>query len=79
MQCDVPVICSNTTSMPEVAGNAALLVDPFNVEDIKNAMVQVYTDRFLRDILVQRGGEQKNLFSWERTAGLLWQSIEKAL
>ena len=79
MQCDVPVICSNTTSMPEVAGNAALLVNPFDVDDIKSGMIKLYADASLRQALVEKGRLQRNVFSWERTAGLLWQSIEKAL
>jgi glycosyltransferase involved in cell wall biosynthesis len=79
MQCDVPVICSNTTSMPEVAGDAALLVDPFEVDAIKNAMIKIYSDASLRQALIEKGRIQKNLFSWERTATLLWQGIERIL
>ncbi|MEJ7768868.1 MAG: glycosyltransferase family 1 protein [Chitinophagaceae bacterium] len=79
MQCDIPVISSNTTSMPEVAGNAALLVDPYNVEAIKSAMVRLYSDPALRNELVVKGRLQKNIFSWERTANDMWKSIEKCL
>lgn len=79
MQCDVPVICSNTTSMPEVAGDAALLVDPFNVEDIKTAMIRVYSDPTLRNELINKGRLQRNTFSWERTSNDMWKSIEKCL
>jgi glycosyltransferase involved in cell wall biosynthesis len=79
MQCDVPVICSNTTSMPEVAGNAALLVNPFTVDEIKNAMIRMYKDAALRCALIEKGRIQKNFFSWEKTADLLWQSVEKIL
>ena len=79
MQCDVPVISSNTTSMPEVAGDAALLVDPYNVEAIKDAMVQVYSDPALRAALISKGRHQKQQFSWKRTADLLWQSMQRCL
>lgn len=79
MQCDVPVISSNTTSMPEVAGDAALLVDPFDVEAIKTAMAQVYSNPALRTDLIEKGRRQKLLFSWEKTAAALWKSMEKCL
>lgn len=79
MQCEVPVICSNVSSMPEVAGNAALLADPLNVEQIASAMKQIFTDKALRDDLILKGKIQKDLFSWSRTAELLWQSATKCL
>ena len=77
MQCDVPVVCSNTTSMPEVAGNAALLVDPFAVESIKDGLVQIYQDAALRKNLIEKGRARKDVFTWERSASLLWQGIQK--
>jgi glycosyltransferase involved in cell wall biosynthesis len=79
MQCDVPVICSNVTSMPEVAGDAALLVNPLNVIDIKNAMIKIYKSGSLRDDLITKGRIRKTFFSWEKTADLLWASITKCL
>ena len=77
MQCDVPVISSNSTSMPEVAGDAALLVSPFSVEEIRDAMVNLYSDPALRSRLISKGRQQKQQFSWEKTAGLLWSSIQQ--
>lgn len=79
MQCEVPVICSNVTSMPEVAGPAALQVDPLNVDEITNAMLQLYRDEKLRKDLVEAGKLQKLNFSWDKSAGLLWKSIEKTM
>ena len=80
MQSGVPIICSNVTSMPEVAGDAALLVNPFDIENIANAMKQLCDNKDdLRSKLIQKGFVQKKLFTWERTAGLLWQSIERAI
>ena len=80
MQSGVPVICSNVTSMPEVAGEAALFVNPFDIENIANAMKQLCDNKDnLRSKLIEKGFVQKKLFTWERTAGLLWQSIEKAI
>lgn len=77
--CDTPVITSNITSMPEVAGNAALLVDPFSVDSISSAMAKIANDENLRKELVSRSRERRQLFSWQRSADLLWSSIEKAL
>ena len=78
-QSDVPVICSNTTSMPEVAGNAALMVDPFNTEDIAEKMIQLWNNHFLRKELIVKGRLQKNLFTWKRTAELLYKAIQNCV
>ncbi len=77
MQCDVPVITSNCTSMPEVAGDAALLVDPSLVEQIAGAMTSMANDRKLREKLIENGRKQREKFSWDKTADLMWSSIEK--
>lgn len=73
----VPVITSNTTSMPEVAGEAALLVDPFDVHSIQKAMESLLEDRALQARLVEKGLIQANKFSWDDTAARLWAAIEK--
>ena len=78
-QSEIPVICSDTTSMPEVAGYAALLVDPFTPEDIANKMHMLFKDETLRKELVAKGSDQKKLFTWERTASLLYDSIMKCV
>ena len=75
MQSGVPVICSNVTSMPEVAGDAAWMVDPFNIEDIAGGMEKLSTDNELRKQLIAKGHIQKKKFSWEQTARLLWECI----
>ena len=72
---ETAVITSNVTSMPEVSGDAAMLVDPISVEDISHAMKQLSTDSSLRDEMIRRGRERRTLFSWERTANLLWKSM----
>ena len=77
MQSDVPIISGNTTSLPEVAGNAALYVDPFTVEEIAAAMTRMTTDVALRQSLIEHGRIQRQKFSWEKTAEKLWSSIEK--
>jgi glycosyltransferase involved in cell wall biosynthesis len=78
MECNVPIIASNVTSIPEVVGNAALMVDPLDIEQVKESMKKVSFDPILRRELVEAGKIRKELFSWERTSSLLWTSIEKA-
>lgn len=75
----VPVITSNVTSMPEVAGDAALLVDPFSVEAISEALERIATDRVLCAEMVRKGTERASFFSWDKAANDLWNSIQKAL
>lgn len=79
MNCDIPVITSNITSMPEVAQEAALLVDPFSVESITNAMVAIYKNENLRKTLVEKGRKRKMDFNWDKTAESLWRTIEKTV
>lgn len=79
MQSDVPVITSNVTSMPEVAGDAALLTDPSSAEQIAGAMQTLAQDEKLRQSLIQKGRQQRQKFSWDKTASRLWKSMEKCL
>jgi len=74
-----PVITSNVTSMPEVAASGALIVDPFSANDIAKAMVTITLDDALRHKLVQIGEQRAKDFSWDKTAQLLWKSIERAM
>ncbi|MBL7944190.1 MAG: hypothetical protein JNM00_15575, partial [Flavobacteriales bacterium] len=67
------------TSMPEVAGDAALLVDPMSVEDITDAMVKVATDEGLCRALAKRGLERASDFSWDSTSEKLWESMQRAI
>lgn len=78
-QCQVPVITSRVTSMPEVAGDAALLVDPFDIESITDAMQGILSDEFYRADLISRGQQRLQLFSWDRTASLLFDSMMRSL
>lgn len=77
--CHVPVITSDVTSMPEVAGDAALLVDPFSVESITEAMVRIASDEKLRTDLIEKGKKRMARFSWQQSADRLWESIEKTM
>ena len=76
MNAGVPVICSNTTSLPEVGGNAVLYVDPFSLSQIKDAMIRIFQEKDLRDSLIEKGFVQKEKFSWDKTAELLWGSMQ---
>ena len=73
-----PVITSNTSSMPEVAGEAAMIVDPYSVEQITEALCRLKVDDAYRNNLIEKGKERQHLFTWDRTAEMLWQTIEKA-
>ena len=68
MACGVPVISSNTSSMPEVAGGAAMLVDPLDADQMAAAIVRVLGDEGLRDGLRQQGIARARQFSWEAAA-----------
>lgn len=68
MACGTPVVASNTSSIPEVVGDAALLFDPYNVEEIANAMYRALTNEQLRDELRQKGFKRAKQFSWEKAA-----------
>jgi len=68
MACGVPVICSNVSSLPEVAGDAALLVDPHDPAALATALRRVLDDRELRRDLIERGRRQVARFSWQACA-----------
>jgi glycosyltransferase involved in cell wall biosynthesis len=68
MACGTPVICSNASSLPEVAGDAALLVDPRDTEALADALARLVVDEGLRRELVERGFRQMQRFSWRRCA-----------
>jgi len=79
MRCGTPVITSNVTSMPEVAGDAALFVNPFSIDSIAAAMLKIAEDENLRKELNTKGLERSKDFSWQKTADRLWDCVEKTL
>jgi glycosyltransferase involved in cell wall biosynthesis len=79
MYCDIPVITSAVSSLPEVGGNAVMYVNPSSVDSIKSAMLAMFCDSNMRKDLIEKAKIQREQFSWERTAGLLWDCIEKCL
>ncbi len=66
--CGCPVVCSNVSSLPEIAGEAACYFDPYSEESIKNSVVKILTDSNLREELINKGYEQLKKFSWQKTA-----------
>ena len=79
MQCGTPVITGNLTSLPEVVGDAGLMVDPFDARAIAAALGHVVEDAALREELRGRGLERASRFSWRATAALTLEAYERAL
>lgn len=79
MACGTAVITSDTTSLPEVVGNAAYKVSPNSISEISTAMLDLSTNQSEVDKLVERGFERLKLFTWKKSAVALWSSIEKTL
>jgi glycosyltransferase involved in cell wall biosynthesis len=77
MQCEVPVICSNTSSMPEVAGDAAILVNPHSMEEIANAMHSLHRNDELASTLIDKGRQQRQRFSWDVSADRVWNVLSE--
>ncbi len=75
----VPVITSNVTSLPEVAGDAAIQVDPFSVDAIAKALEQVANDSSLRQSLIEKGLNRAQSFDWDESAKKFWTIIERTI
>ena len=78
MASDCPIICSRAASIPEVVGDAALLFDPNDPEEMADSMHRILTDEELRRTLVKAGRERALQFSWERTAHETLKVLEEA-
>jgi len=78
MACGVPVIVSNTTSLPEVVGEAGLLVNPYKVDEIKVAIIKVLTDSTLRNDLIRKGLERSRGFTLKKTADQILEIFVEA-
>jgi glycosyltransferase involved in cell wall biosynthesis len=79
MKCEIPVITTNVTSLPEIAGDAALFVSPDSPGSIRDGMIRVVREEGLREELIKKGRERRELFSWDHTSGILWNSMKKVL
>jgi glycosyltransferase involved in cell wall biosynthesis len=77
MKSGVPVLSSNKTCLPEVAGDAALFFDPFNVNDIAKKLEIISKDELLRETLIKRGYKKSQDYNWDKAAKQTWQTLEK--
>lgn len=68
MACGVPVVASNLTSVPETAGNAAIIINPDDIDELSGAILKVISDRVLRNELVSKGFDRVQHFTWKTTA-----------
>jgi len=79
MSCNVPVITSNRSAMPEVAGEAALLIEPNSIESIFLAIFKIQNDNKLRQDLIIKGQKNLSRFSWNNSAAIFWNSVLKTI
>jgi glycosyltransferase involved in cell wall biosynthesis len=79
LSCGVPVLCSNTSALPEVAGDAAVLVNPLEVVDIARGLQEITTNEDLRKTLIERGYQQVQNFTWPACADVLLKVFEEVL
>lgn len=79
MACGTPVLTSNVCSLPEVVGDAAIVVDPLDVEGIAEGIRRLTEDSRLRDELRRRGLERARQFSWNETARGVWEVLQTAV
>ncbi|MEO0077059.1 MAG: glycosyltransferase family 1 protein [candidate division WOR-3 bacterium] len=77
MACGTPVITSNISSLPEVAGDAAVLVNPYSVSEIANAIKEVLSNEKERQLMVERGLENVKRFNWEKAAQKVIEVFEE--
>jgi len=74
-----PVVASNTSALPEVVGNAALMVNPENVFEISRALLRVLTDQALRERMKAAGIEQSQRFSWDASVRRMLELYEQVV
>jgi len=79
MACGAPVVCSNSSSLPEVVGDAALLIDPADTAGLHSAMRSVLEDPILRADLARRSLVQAQKFSWQKAVDELEQVYRSLL
>ena len=79
MACGCPVITSNISSLPEIVGNAGVLMDPYDPDDLSRKMYQILINKTLQNDLQKKGLKQAKKFSWEKSAHETWKIYEKVL
>lgn len=76
MKCGIPILSGNKTSLPEVAGDAAIYCDPFDVKSIEAGLQKLSSDQQLREQLSEKGITRSKQFSWDQTAEIVWSKID---
>ena len=79
MACGTPVVTSKEASLPEIAGQAAVLIDPYDINDITNGLSVAIEDEDLREQLIKRGLNQAKKFSWEKVANETYKVYQKVV
>ncbi|MCK4853888.1 MAG: glycosyltransferase family 4 protein [Bacteroidales bacterium] len=79
MNCDIPILTSNVTSLPEIAGKSAIYCDPMDIQDISKGMLSLATQPDLQKALVSEGRIRRESFSWDLTADKVWKSLDKII
>jgi len=77
MRCDIPILTSDKTSLPEVAGDAAYICDPFSIESIADGLINLANNESLRKSLIEKGKIRRENFSWNKTSETVWNAIIK--
>lgn len=76
MRCGTPILAAKSTCLPEIAENAAIYCDPFDIEDIAKGMMSILNDQTLCDELSKIGIERSRKFSWDKASELIWNEIK---
>jgi len=79
MNCDIPILTSNVTSLPEIAGKSAIYCEPMDIQDISKGMLSLATQPDLQKTLVSEGRIRRESFSWDLTAQKVWKSLLKII
>ncbi|RYZ53020.1 MAG: glycosyltransferase, partial [Chitinophagaceae bacterium] len=77
MRCGVPVLTTKDSAMEEISGGAALYFDPDNVDDIAYKLMFIYKNEGERKELIEKALPLSEQYTWERTAALLWEAVER--
>jgi glycosyltransferase involved in cell wall biosynthesis len=77
MNCDVPIVASKVTSLPEIAGDAAIYTEPESPGSIRDGMIRIVREEGLREHLIEKGKVRRERYSWDNTAKELWNTISR--
>jgi len=76
MACGVPVVAASTSSLPEVVGDAGILVNPYDVKAISESIWKILSNKRLRNELIRKGIERAKLFTWSRAASMTYDILK---